>query len=176
MLFDSLFRFRPGMVVLAALFLGCAATPDPSDDEIDEEAGGMEEPIIGGSKATTYPEAALINMNGSACSGALIAPKVVLTAGHCIVGGSVSVVLPFANSQTSTGKGKVFDYNSDSQYVDPNSHDVGLYVLDKALSLASYPLVANVGVPPTRRSSSASRSPSRTRPAPASRSITSRTR
>lgn len=148
MTLDSLFRFRPGMFALAALFIGCAAAPDRSDDEIDElEAGGHEQPIIGGSKATAYPEAALINMNGSACSGALIAPKVVLTAGHCIVSGSVSVVLPFAGNQTSTGKGSVLDYNSESQYVDPNSHDVGVYVLDKALSVASLPLVADIGIP-----------------------------
>lgn len=145
---ESLIRFRPGMLALAALFVGCAAAPDPSDDEIDElEAGGQEEPIIGGSKATAYPEAALIDMNGSACSGALIGPKVVLTAGHCIGSSSYTVTLPFANGQKASGKGKVFDYVSGGNYVEPNQHDLGLIILDKALSLSAYPLVANKAVP-----------------------------
>lgn len=149
MMLDPLFRFRPGMLALAALVAGCAATSDPSEqDDMDElEAGGQEAPIIGGTKATSYPEAALIDFSGSACSGALITPRVVLTAGHCIAGNSFSVTLPFANNQKSTGKGMVLDYNNSSQYVDPNTHDVGLVVLDKALSIASYPLVANKGVP-----------------------------
>ena len=119
MMLDSLLRFRPGMFALAALFLGCAAASDRSDDEIDEESGGQQEPIIGGSKATSYPEAALIDMNGSACSGALITPRVVLTAGHCIASSSYNVTLPFAGSQKSTGKGSVLDYNNSSHYVDP---------------------------------------------------------
>lgn len=150
MTLDSLVRFRPGMFVLAALFAGCAATSDPSEEEEsgELETGGQQDaPIIGGSKATSYPEAALLNFAGSACSGALITPKVVLTAGHCIVNGAYSVTLPFASNQKAGGKGYVFDYNNSSQYVDPNTHDVGLVVLDKSLSIASYPLVANKGVP-----------------------------
>jgi hypothetical protein len=149
MLLDSILRFRPGMLVLAALFAGCAAAPDSSDDDIDElESGGQQDaPIIGGSKATAYPEAALIDMSGSACSGALIAPRVVLTAGHCIGGSSYTVTLPFANGQKATGKGKVYDYVSGGSYVEPNQHDVGVILLDKALSLSAYPLIADKAVP-----------------------------
>lgn len=149
MTLDSITRLRPGMFALAALFVGCAATSDPTDEEeLDElEAGGQEAPIVGGSKATAYPEAALVDMNGSACSGALIAPKVVLTAGHCIGGSSYTVTLPFANGQKASGSGMVYDYNNSSQYVDPNTHDVGLIVLNKALSIAKFPLIANTKIP-----------------------------
>ncbi|MBK8251598.1 MAG: S1 family peptidase [Polyangiaceae bacterium] len=147
-------RFRPGMFVLAALFLGCAAAPNTQDEDIDElEAGGEEAPIIGGSKATGYPEATLIDMGygsniQSACSGALITPKVVLTAGHCI--GNFTdfyVTLPFANGQKAKGKGQVYDYTSNGNYVEPNQHDLGLIVLSTPLSIANYPLVANKPVP-----------------------------
>lgn len=148
---DSL--FCTGMLALSALFIGCTAAPDPSSDVEELEAGGEEAPIIGGSKATAYPEAVLIDMgmNGqvqSACSGALITPRVVLTAGHCI--GSLNywkVTLPFSGNQTATGKGQVLDYVSEANTVDPNTHDVGLIVLDKALSLQTYPAMANKPVP-----------------------------
>lgn len=142
-----------GLLAILALSAGCAATPD-WDEEEELEAGGEEAPIVGGSKATAYPEAVLIDMgnNGqisSACSGALIAPKVVLTAGHCVAGGFNywRATLPFAGNQTATGKGVVYDYNSNTNYVDPNSHDVGLILLSSALSIQTYPTVATAKVP-----------------------------
>lgn len=150
---DKLFFSRTGMIVLTALFLGCAATPNPTQDDSDElEAGGQESPIVGGTKATGYPEAALIDFgsNGQisyACSGTLIAPRVVLTAGHCIEGTDWYVTLPFAGNQKSHGKGVLFDYKVGSQYVDPSSHDVGLIILDNALSINAWPTVATAKVP-----------------------------
>ena len=150
---DKLFFSRTGMIVLTALFMGCAAVPNPTQEDSDElEAGGQESPIVGGTKATGYPEAALIDFgsNGQtsyACSGTLIAPRVVLTAGHCIEGTDWYVTLPFAGNQKSHGKGIVLDYKTGSQYVDPNAHDVGLIILDNALSINSWPTVATAKVP-----------------------------
>jgi V8-like Glu-specific endopeptidase len=154
MMLDSVLRIRPAMLVLVSLFLGCAATGDPSIDEDSDEtqAGGQQSPIVNGTKATAYPEAALIDFgsNGQisyACSGALIAPRVVLTAGHCIEGTDWYVTLPFSGNQKSHGKGVLLDYKPGGQSVDPNAHDVGLIILDTPLSIASWPLVATAAVP-----------------------------
>jgi secreted trypsin-like serine protease len=56
---------------------------------------GPEAPVVGGTPAPRgrWPDAAAIRLREGLCSGTLIAPDVVLTAGHCIDGGPLEVVL-----------------------------------------------------------------------------------
>lgn len=62
-----------------------------------EELGeSIEQPIVNGLPANAYAEAALINASGYICSGAIIAPRVALTAGHCVTAPSYTVVAPHA--------------------------------------------------------------------------------
>jgi len=90
---------------------------------------------------------ALIGMskNGqlvAACSGSVIAPKVVLTAGHCVAGfNGWSVKAPFAQNQSgTTASGETFDWKDNgSETVDPNAHDIGLIYLNAAINLPQYP-------------------------------------
>ena len=134
-------------VVVLASFAGACTFADSSEDiESIEEAGPQA--IIGGEPATDYPSAALINMTkpgeNHVCSGSLIAPRVVLTAGHCVAGYSTwEVILPFAGDQASSGEGVVYDYteNPDNQ-VNLDQRDVGLVILDEALSIETYPTLA----------------------------------
>lgn len=110
-----------------------------------EGAESAESAIVGGESASQYPEAVLINMPHGTCSGALVAPRVVLTAAHCIVGhGGWTVYAPYADEQYSDANASdVFDYSAVGAVLDPSHHDVGLLYLDHAIRLARYPTIAS---------------------------------
>lgn len=121
-------------LLLSTLAFGCAA----DTDDADEEEGMTTESIIGGKKATDYPEAALINGQGFYCSGSVIAPRVVLTAGHCAHGSSFTVKAPFVN-KSARGTRVWTDYVATGEVVNPNTLDVAVIILDTPIQLASYP-------------------------------------
>lgn len=94
---DSLFRFRPGMLALAAMLAGCAATTDTPEDLDGQEAGGHNEPIVGGTAAeiSQYPWQISLQIrsgsNGShICGGSILNESWILTAQHCTHGSSAS--------------------------------------------------------------------------------------
>jgi hypothetical protein len=106
--------------------------------------------IVGGTPASTYPEAVLVDMlqNGqitAACSGSVIAPRVVLTAGHCVDGfNGWHIKAPFANGQTSSSTtGETYDWaENGAEQVNPNHHDLGLVYLTTPITLNAYPVLA----------------------------------
>jgi hypothetical protein len=149
-------RPRACVAGLFALVLGgcIAATSDePEATEEFDEVSGTEAPIIGGSKASAYAFAALVDMyvNGysaSACSGAVIAPRVVLTAGHCILGlNGWKVTLPYAAKQSKYTTKAATKYKGSGGSVDPNSPDVGLVFFDQPFDLAAYPTIQGTKLP-----------------------------
>jgi V8-like Glu-specific endopeptidase len=109
------------------------------------------EPIIGGVAATAYPEAAYLNIDmtasgGYACSAALIAPRVVLTAGHCVDTHKKWEVYVGSAYRVSTSAA-VYDWNEKgAQTVNPAHHDIGLVFLSEPVTLASYPTLAGAKV------------------------------
>lgn len=125
-----------------SLIAGCAA---------GDGAATGDDSIIGGVAAVDYAEAAIIDFQSDGksyiCSGAVIAPKVVLTAGHCVAGASQFFVRVGSGASTYGSTGLVFDYPKTDGYVDRNAHDVGLIFLDEPLMLERYPEIAAAPLP-----------------------------
>jgi hypothetical protein len=143
------FGARAATLVLIANVVGCAATGTEADDEGLDTSEHVSTPIVGGSPASAYPEAVLLDLakNGvvqGACSGTIIAPRVVLTAGHCVDGFTGWIVrAPLLNQQSTSSAGETFDWKDDgSGNVNGKQHDLGLVYLDRPIT-ASYPALAS---------------------------------
>jgi V8-like Glu-specific endopeptidase len=145
------------LVVLSALAASAvAASACSGPPELRGREGvAVSQEIVGGAEARAYEGAALVDIeqNGqvrSICSGAAIAPRVILTAGHCVAGTATGfrIALPYASAQRvrSSKRGLVFDYRSTGETVDPNQHDVGLIVLDTPVKLKQFPVIARAPV------------------------------
>jgi secreted trypsin-like serine protease len=144
--------FGPSLAILLALTAACSTSPSEEGQRADDCAT-ISSPIMSGSLASDHPEAALITLTrggaGFECSGAVIAPRVVLTAGHCVVGmDSWTVTAPFVSTQKIRGTGEALDWtDDDSHMVHPEQHDVGLIYLDEPIVLDRYPVLRDQPVP-----------------------------
>jgi uncharacterized protein (TIGR03382 family) len=107
-------------LVLSALLVTSAA-----------QAGTPEHPVVGGTTvpAGAYPDVALVIAPMALCTGTLIAPDVVLTAGHCIETDPTEVMIGSVD-YTRPG-GEVIAVKSATAYPSwETSLDVGVLVLE----------------------------------------------
>lgn len=129
----------------------CVESPsEPSIEPIDDTVSVDTDAIIGGVEATAYPEAVVINMGSAsgyyACSGTLIAPKVVLTAGHCVDGMSSWTVYGAGVMRTAVSA-ETYDYKGNADYVNLKQHDVGLVFLNQPITITKYPTLTQAVAP-----------------------------
>ncbi|CAN5726501.1 hypothetical protein BH11MYX1_BH11MYX1_47810 [soil metagenome] len=100
-------------------------------------------PVVGGSSvpAGAYPDVALVIAPMALCTGTLIAPDVVLTAGHCIETGPKEVLLGSIDYTKSTGE--VIAVKSATAYPSWESEfDVGVLVLAHESKAKPRPIAA----------------------------------
>src|SRR5665213_3383028 len=101
-----------------------------------------------GLPATAFPEAVVVTASGFVtCSGVLLSPTVVLTAGHCSLGSTVAasfdVIAPNApdasgKAQTAHASRDFSPYNKDVK----TSSDMRMVFLDSPITIATYPSIA----------------------------------
>lgn len=84
---------RRARLVACLLLAGCAAS--------ESDVGAGSAPIVGGMPEPGRPEVVYVfRRDGAACTGAIIAPRVVLTADHCVAGAPASSFRVYIGSST----------------------------------------------------------------------------
>lgn len=74
--------------VACLALLACSAAPDDARDE-DEQSTEQHRPIVNGTETADWPATGMMMVQGQVhCTGTVVAPRKVLTAGHCIQGQS----------------------------------------------------------------------------------------
>jgi integrase len=128
---------RSALFTVATALLGCSGPPE---DVVGNAASAIEM----GSPATMYPEAVYVLGGGFIpCSGVVLAPRVVLTAGHCGTSKTTYVVTaPHADNQVAHGVSGWSPFTGNAA----KTPDVRLIFLDTPIQLASYPVLSKAEV------------------------------
>ena len=117
------------ILALVATLGGCAAEANGEDDDVTSSSS----PIIGGTTTSAFPAVGALTQGGSPfCTGTVVAPRVVVTAAHCLAGARASS-LRFAigaNAFAPTASIRITRVTAHPAY-DPDQlvNDIGVVVL-----------------------------------------------
>jgi len=146
-------RFAFPALLISAALLGCDGASTAPLQRISSAATSITDGSVDGNR---HPAVVLIIMDiggqpAFRCSGTLIAPKVVLTAGHCAgEPGEFSGLRVFTESDVENGNNnypfsgpntiEAAEWSAHPQYTNSAFflHDVGVVVLSKAVRLSQY--------------------------------------
>ena len=152
--------------VLCAFIIGLFATISPAHAITGNYVKDTEHPFVG--LVVFYDENGQFSHR---CSGSLLTPTVFLTAGHCTDGVTTARVYfqqdagahydPATQLDPVTGypeycapgtlgtlcatSDELYNYGFDNFASFPNTHDVGLIILDQPISLSEYGVLAKAG-------------------------------
>lgn len=154
------------LVVLLAVVLGMLATALPAGAITGNYVEDFEHPFVG--LVVFYDETGEFSHR---CSGSLLTPTVFLTAGHCTDGATSARVYfqqdaganynpdtqldPISGypeycargtlGKTCATSDELYNYGFDDFAGFPDTHDVGLVILDQAIRLPEYGVLATAG-------------------------------
>ena len=154
------------LVVLLAVVLGMLATALPAGAITGNYVEDFEHPFVG--LVVFYDETGEFSHR---CSGSLLTPTVFLTAGHCTDGATTARVYfqqdaganydpdtqldPISGypeycargtlGKTCATSDELYNYGFDDFAGFPDTHDVGLVILDQAIRLPEYGVLATAG-------------------------------
>ena len=100
-------------------------------------------PVVGGTPVAphAWPGVVSVELRGGWCSGTLIAPDVVLTAGHCVDAEPVAVTVDTIDFGKPGGE-RIAVIRSEAYPDWARSYDVGVLLLAHAAKAAPYPIAA----------------------------------
>src|SRR5687768_15901989 len=113
-----------GLLVVPACLIG--------DDDLPQ-TNTTESPVIGGTAAPAgkWPDTVAVMWGGEqGCTGTLVAPTVVVTAGHCVADGAPDQVMIGASALSRPSEGEIINVMRAIEY--PNSWttvDAGILIL-----------------------------------------------
>lgn len=103
-------RARSALLVSFAVLLAASGCTSESADEADDDSASHEDPLVGGTRETHWagsgyllrgPSMERLDATKVACGATLIAPRVVVTAAHCVL--EAGATFAFGTGDVGTG-------------------------------------------------------------------------